>query len=339
VPTAASAAPAAPIIPPSAPDDFADDIPEVPAVPAAPVASPSAASTANAAPAVEVAREASNATNPGSASFAEAPSSLGREDDDAATLLPKRSADVAAFLRTPRNLAIAGGAVLLIILLVVAFKGGSKKPTATKTPAVAQNEKPAKRDVTVPPPVEAPTEPPPSADTPGAGPSPSPASTDTPSVAATDTPTSTDPASTPKTETGKPPTTTDPGGATTKKTGQTLGGKQVVLEYDNQARDAQSVPNSAAKGDQSAIAKARTSYAAGNQRLFAGDADGAIRYYRQALAYYPAYVAGYRGLGLAYAQQGNKAQALQALRTYLGSVPNAKDAGLIRKRITTLQSH
>jgi hypothetical protein len=129
---------------------------------------------------------------------------------------------------------------------------------------------------------------------------------------------------------------TKTGGA---KTGgaKTIGGKQVVLEYDSQAREAKAVPNNAAKADQAAIAKARQSYAAGNQRLFAGDADGAIRYYKQSLGYYPGYVAGYRGLGLAYSQQGNKPAAVQAFRTYVSSVPTAKDAALIRKRITTLQ--
>ena len=70
--------------------------------------------------------------------------------------------------------------------------------------------------------------------------------------------------------------------------------------------------------------------------MFAGDPDGAIRNYRQALAYYPAYVAGYRGLGLAYAQKRDKANAVKALNTYLNAVPNAKDTALIRKRIETL---
>lgn len=122
--------------------------------------------------------------------------------------------------------------------------------------------------------------------------------------------------------------------------GSTFGGKQVVLEYDSQARDTKAAaPGNVGKSDQSAITKARTAYASGNQRLFAGDPDGAIKFYRQALSYYPAYVAGYRGLGLAYAQQGNKTQAIHAFKTYVSSVPNAKDAALIRKRITSLQSH
>jgi hypothetical protein len=109
----------------------------------------------------------------------------------------------------------------------------------------------------------------------------------------------------------------------------TLGGKQVVLEYDTPSRAA---PVAAPREDTAAVAKARAAYANGNQRLFAGDAAGAVRAYQQALDEYPGYVAGYRGLGLAYAQQGDKAKALQAFRTYLANAPGAKDAALIRKR-------
>jgi hypothetical protein len=143
-------------------------------------------------------------------------------------------------------------------------------------------------------------------------------------------------------EAGSAATPPAPKPRTTRRTGasrgSTLGGKQVVLEYDSQARDTKTAaPSSVGKSDQSAITKARSAYASGNQRLFAGDPEGAIRFYRQALAYYPAYVAGYRGLGLAYAQQGNKAAAIQAFKTYVSSVPTAKDASLIRKRITSLQ--
>jgi hypothetical protein len=109
----------------------------------------------------------------------------------------------------------------------------------------------------------------------------------------------------------------------------TLGGKQVVLEYDTPSRAA---PVATPREDSAAVAKARAAYASGNQRLFAGDAAGAVRAYQQALDYYPGYVAGYRGLGLAYAQQGDKAKALQAFRTYLANAPGAKDTALIRKR-------
>jgi hypothetical protein len=173
--------------------------------------------------------------------------------------------------------------------------------------------------------------------------------TDTPTTATPTTDTPTTDTTTPPTDTTTPPV--DPTGATTPvhtgtpgtkpvgpKKGPTIGGKQVVLEYDSQANAAKAGPNNAPQADQAAVAKARQSYAAGNQRLFAGDADGAIRNYKQALSYYPAYVAGYRGLGLAYAQQGDKPAALKALHTYLSSVPSAKDAVIIKKRIATLQS-
>ena len=54
----------------------------------------------------------------------------------------------------------------------------------------------------------------------------------------------------------------------------TLGGKQVVLEYDTPTHEA---PKAAAapKEDSAAVAKARAAYAAGNQKLFDGDAAGA----------------------------------------------------------------
>jgi hypothetical protein len=119
----------------------------------------------------------------------------------------------------------------------------------------------------------------------------------------------------------------------------TLGGKPVVLEYDDSKANAAKPNAPVTQEDAAAVARARAAYAAGNQRLFAGDAEGAIRNYKQALATYPGYVAGYRGMGLAYAQQGDNAKALQALRTYVGLVPAAKDAPLIRKRISGLQSH
>jgi hypothetical protein len=113
----------------------------------------------------------------------------------------------------------------------------------------------------------------------------------------------------------------------------TLGGKQVVLEYDTQSHPA---PVAAPREDSAAVAKARAAYANGNQHLFAGDAAGAVRAYQQALDDYPGYVAGYRGLGLAYSQAGDKAKALQAFHTYLANAPGAKDASLIRKRLKAL---
>ena len=298
--------------------------------------------------------EPSNSTSPGSKSFAEAPSNAGRTDDTedavrAALVQSRGNLGIVAFLRTTRGMAIAGGAALLVIIvLVFAFKSG--KPADKKHPVAAK--KPAKTEVAT---AEKPT-----AETPSTDQSAQPGTNGTehavatnngsgdesataPVTPTTNTPDTTETPATPDTTTPTtppPPThppVTHPTGP--KKAGPTIAGKQVVLEYDNQARDAKAAPkNNAAQADQGAISKARQSYAAGNQRLFAGDADGAIRNYKQALTYYPAYVAGYRGLGLAYAQQGDKPAALKALRTYLSSVPSAKDAELIRKRVATLQA-
>jgi hypothetical protein len=295
----------------------------------------------------ENSREPSNSTSPGSAGFAESPSTAGRADFDESELraiAPARAFNIVAFLKTTRGMAIAGGAaVLVIILLVVAFSGGGK-PDGKTAPVAAK--KPDKTVVAT-------------TDKAGGG-----TPDDTNGEAGAhhtgmgigengggegtgETPTEGEGSGSDATAenagetTGSAATTGTTTGATKPKTGgaktPTIGGKQVVLEYDNQARDAQAVHNNAPKSDQTAISKARTSYAAGNQRLFAGDADGAIRYYKQALSYYPAYVAGYRGLGLAYAQQGDKPAALRAFRTYVSSVPGAKDAPLIRKRIANLQ--
>jgi tetratricopeptide (TPR) repeat protein len=145
------------------------------------------------------------------------------------------------------------------------------------------------------------------------------------------------PAATSNTKTSSKAASTNNATASSTSGAKKLGGKQVVLEYDTQAREGKAVV-SAPQSDQAAIQKARSAYASGNQRLFAGDAGGAIKFYRQSLGFYPGYVAGYRGLGLAYAQQGDKGKALQALRMYVASVPTAKDAALIRKRISSLQS-
>jgi len=240
---------------------------------------------------------------------------------------PLRESIVAA-VKNKRNLAIAAGGVVVLIVLIVMMMGGSKKASDKR----ANAKHPVKTQALAKPtpvetpeqaaPVETPSEP--AAETQSAG------SAEAPAETPTETPAETPPSEhhTATSESG----TTEP----KKKTTPTLGGKQVVLEYDTQAREGKPVPN-AAKDDQSAISKARTSYAAGNTRLFAGDADGAIKNYKQALGYYPGYVAAYRGLGLAYAQKGENAAAAKALRTYVGAAPGAKDAAIIRKRIQTLK--
>ena len=87
-----------------------------------------------------------------------------------------------------------------------------------------------------------------------------------------------------------------------------------------------------------ATARARAAYNAGNQALFDGNSDAAIRAYRQALSAAPTFAPGFRGLGLAFAQRGDSGSAVMALRVYLNMAPHAKDAALIKQRIADLLS-
>jgi hypothetical protein len=106
------------------------------------------------------------------------------------------------------------------------------------------------------------------------------------------------------------------------------GKKPIIVDYDKK-------PDPTPEQDE-ALARARADYVTGNHHLFAGETDAAIAAYRQALSAYPNYVAGYRGLGLAFAQQGNRASALLAFKTYVKLAPTAKDVALIEKRIANL---
>jgi hypothetical protein len=116
-----------------------------------------------------------------------------------------------------------------------------------------------------------------------------------------------------------------------------LGGKKLVVEYAGRPSEA-AVPGLVAQtAEDPAIARARSAYVSGNQKLFAGDAAGAIEAYHEALALYPGYVGGYRGLGLAYALRGDAKQALAAFKTYVSAAPTAKDVAIIKKRIARLQ--
>jgi tetratricopeptide (TPR) repeat protein len=119
---------------------------------------------------------------------------------------------------------------------------------------------------------------------------------------------------------------------TSRRRARTLGGKKVVLEGDTKAALPEPV-----KEDPAQVERAREAYRRGNEKLFAGNSVGAIEAYKQSLSIYPGYVAGYRGLGLAYAQQGNTGEALKALRTYVKTVPNAHDVPLLLKRIERLE--
>jgi tetratricopeptide (TPR) repeat protein len=82
--------------------------------------------------------------------------------------------------------------------------------------------------------------------------------------------------------------------------------------------------------------EARASYQRGNALLFAGDAAGAVAAYRKAVELAPADPIGYRGLGLAYEQQGETGAAARALHKYLKLAPGAADREIISRRIARL---
>jgi tetratricopeptide (TPR) repeat protein len=128
----------------------------------------------------------------------------------------------------------------------------------------------------------------------------------------------------------------DPGSAASHRGGKKPA-RRLVVDYT--ARPNEPAPPSliAQSEEDPAIGRARNAYTTGNQQLFVGDLDGAVRAYREALEIYPGYVGGYRGLGLAYQQLGDTADALAAFRTYVVAVPKARDIALIKKRISHLQ--
>jgi hypothetical protein len=80
----------------------------------------------------------------------------------------------------------------------------------------------------------------------------------------------------------------------------------------------------------------RPAYERGNALLLAGDGKAAIAAYREAVKSNPSDPIGFRGLGLAYEQQGETASAVRALKRYLKLAPHAADEELIAKRIDRL---
>jgi len=80
----------------------------------------------------------------------------------------------------------------------------------------------------------------------------------------------------------------------------------------------------------------RPHYERGNALLFAGDGKGAVAAYREAVKLAPNDPIGFRGLGLAYEQQGETASAIRALKRYLKLAPNAPDRSIIDRRLERL---
>ena len=104
-----------------------------------------------------------------------------------------------------------------------------------------------------------------------------------------------------------------------------LDGKPVVTDDDalgSVARD----PSEAR-----ALANARAATQTADHALAAGNLALAERLYQTALDHYPGYVSAYRGLGRAYARDGNPALAQKMFDQYLHAVPDAADAAKVRR--------
>jgi tetratricopeptide repeat protein len=207
----------------------------------------------------------------------------------------------------------AGGVALVVILVLV---GGGKPRTVATSERAGEHAQAAVSSRTTPaaPDVQA-------------APARTTAARETPAVASPPAPL----------EPAKPPVSDAPAVRPAPRPAKQLGGKKLVVEYIEREGEVATPGLVAQSAEDPAVGRARSAYLSGNQKLFAGDAGSAIRAYRQALSLYPGYVGGYRGLGLAYAQLGEAPKALEAFRTYVTAVPNAKDITLIRKRIARLQ--
>ena len=94
-----------------------------------------------------------------------------------------------------------------------------------------------------------------------------------------------------------------------------------------------------AKGDKPSeidYQRASDAYQRGNTKLFQGNTADAINDFNQALRLNPKDPAIHRGLGLAYAQSGNSAEAIKHLKAYLKAAPKANDRAMVAKRIRQL---
>ncbi len=82
--------------------------------------------------------------------------------------------------------------------------------------------------------------------------------------------------------------------------------------------------------------EAAEAYQRGNARLLNGALPEAIAAFSESLKLNPKDPQSQRGLGMAYAQSGNAAQAVRHFKLYLKASPSAPDRALIEKRISQL---
>jgi hypothetical protein len=97
------------------------------------------------------------------------------------------------------------------------------------------------------------------------------------------------------------------------------------------------VANLNAKNLEEKLQKAVEAYQRGNTKLFQGNLVEAIADFKLAIRLNPKEPTPYRGLGLAFAQQGKTGEAVTHLKRYLNLAPKAPDRALIEKRIQQLQ--
>ena len=93
------------------------------------------------------------------------------------------------------------------------------------------------------------------------------------------------------------------------------------------------------RSDLDGIGMARAACARADGLLADGDAAGAERLLQSALEAYPGYLVAYRGLGRAYAMQGNVALAVDSLQVYLRHAVGARDAGTVRRWLRQLEAN
>lgn len=245
---------------------------------------------------------------------------------------PLSSADLVALVpaRKPRAIWIGGGAAgLLLLILGIALALHQGSPPPARPPEVAAPAPPPVQPK-APPPVVAVAPPPPVARRPArekAAPverAPKP-----PAEVARPAP----PAPPPRDDT---PPLTD-GARAQSSSRHHHHHSKVVLDYDAASGPKPASSTPLPEGADDAVARARTLYRRGTEKLFAGDNSGAVRDYQAAIAAYPDYIGGYRGLGVGWERLNDAPRAIAAFNIYLRTVPNARDAPQIRQRIERLE--
>ncbi|MGE3761554.1 MAG: protein kinase [Kofleriaceae bacterium] len=89
--------------------------------------------------------------------------------------------------------------------------------------------------------------------------------------------------------------------------------------------------------DASDGADAKSLYEEGSQAHMSGNLKAAEAAYKRAIKVNKSYAPAHRGLGILYQGTGNTKKAIEAFKTYLRLVPNAKDSGSVRNRLEQLQ--